>query len=762
MSNPPTDTAEGPAWSELPAIDLRPLRRLTDDTGMFQHALFATPDPRHGYCIDDNARALIAALVHARLRGYDERVVPLNRYLAFLTYAFNEELGQFRNFMGYDRRWLEDFGSHDSQGRTIWTLGLAVAMAPHEHVRELAQTYFFRGVEQALPQLVSIRSWAFAILGFEAYLEHDPADETIRRLRADYAQKLLDAYHASASDDWPWWESPVTYDNAKLPHAMIVAGRALGRRDMLDVGLATLRWLLEIQTGEDGRLSIIGNRGWYPKGGEKAEFDQQPLEAWAMVHACLVAAEADEEATGDESWTDAAWRCYRWFRGFNDLGVSLIDDEHGGCFDGLHSEGVNRNQGAESVLAYLLTVLELHRYQEGRTRSAATIVGGGDPTRPLGLGIVSASGFADFVLDQLIDHRSGDNKDDAGPAFRPAAVWSRTADRAEAMARSRGLRRHDSLDALVNDPEVEAVYVAGVPATHAEQAIAALRAGRHVLVEKPLALGSVDAQAMIHAAAERDARLAVNHVMRYGPLYDPVAAILASGALGKPLRGTLINAAGDAGLPEGHWFWDEALSGGIFIEHAVHFFDLLRGWLGEAGVTAAYRLRRGETDLIDQCGCELRYGSETTLGMYHGFTQCPPLDRQRLDLVCERGELSVRGWVATELDIHAVLSEHAVDAVANALPAEGRRVETLRRFTGSDRHLRIRHVAETVDREVRITWTSPNDKQHVYGRACRDLLNDFRRAIADPHHRMKVTAEDARTAVELAVEADRQAKRATP
>lgn len=745
-------------WSALPPIDLRPLMRLTDDTGMFQHALFATPDPRHGYCLDDNARALIAALIHAKLRGYDERVLPLNRYLAFLTYAFNDELGQFRNFMSYDRRWLEAFGSHDSQGRTIWTLGLAVAMAPHDHVRELAQAYFFRGVERALPQLESIRSWAFAVLGCCSYLEVEPTNEPIRRLRQEYADRLLKAYRRYATRDWRWWESVVTYDNAKLPHALLVAGRQLGRKDMIEVGLETLRWLLQVQEGAGGRLSVIGNNGWLVKGegetGIKAPFDQQPLEAWAMVHACLAAAETVDALDQQSWWADQAWKCYLWFHGFNDLDISLIDAENGGCFDGLHPDGVNRNQGAESVLAYLLTVLELHRYLEQRQPGGGITDAARDPATSLGLGVLSASGFARFVLDAIADHNG-----DAG--FHPAAVWSRTPGKARAMAESRDIRHHATMEALVADPEVDAVYVAGTPATHTHQAIAALRAGKHVLCEKPLAMSAVDAQAIVHAAAERDVRLAVNHVMRYGPLFDVVAAVLESGVLGKPLRGTMLNAAGDAGLPEGHWFWNEMQSGGVFVEHGVHFFDLLRGWLGPFGVSWAYRLRRIDTEYIDQCGCELRFGPETTVGVYHGFTQSPHLDRQRFELVCERGELRVTGWVASQLEILAVLKDESVQALASLLPSGGQ-VDTLQRFVEGQRSVRLRHRGEVVDRKARLSWSDPRDKQTIYAEACRALLADFRKAIADPHHRMKVTPEDARRAVEAAVEADRLAKRATP
>ena len=356
----------------LPAVDLRHLRRLTDDTGLYQHAVYATPDRRHGYCIDDNARALIAALYHARLEGPDEARVPIHTYLAFLAYAYNPQPQQFRNFMGYDRGWLEDRGSHDSQGRTLWALGLAVQMAPSASVRGLALDLYGKALG-SLEDLGFIRSWAFALLGLDAYLEADPppdADpgplEASGAAFSRAADRLMDAYTRHARPDWPWWEDTVTYDNAKLPHALLVAGSRLGRRDMTDAGLASLSWLLKQQTAEDGagapRLSVIGNRGWLQRGRPRAAFDQQPLEAYALVDACLQAARRSADAADRTRWESRARMCFDWFIGRNDLGTSLYDPETGGGRDGLNPDGPNQNQGAESSLAYLLSVLEIRLY----------------------------------------------------------------------------------------------------------------------------------------------------------------------------------------------------------------------------------------------------------------------------------------------------------------------------------------------------------------------------------------------------------------
>jgi hypothetical protein len=342
----------------LPEVDLRHLLKMTDDTGLFQHALYAVPDLRHGYCTDDNARALIAALLHAELFGRDGEQVPLHRYLMFLAYAYHESAGVFRNFMGYDRRWLEEAGSPDSQGRAIWALGVAVSTAPDDDTRDLAGELMHKALP-GVSGLRDLRSKAFTVIGLEEYLRVYPGHVQASALRDRYAEDLLTAFARNASDDWPWCEDTVIYDNAKLCQGLLVCGRSMGRDDMIEQGLRSLRWLLDVQRAPGGHLSIIGNEGWLRRGGRKADFDQQPLEAHALVHACLVAA----QVAGDKAWVDEAWRCFRWFTGGNDLGVSLYAPETGGCMDGLRPEGANRNQGAESTLAYLLSVLELHRYR---------------------------------------------------------------------------------------------------------------------------------------------------------------------------------------------------------------------------------------------------------------------------------------------------------------------------------------------------------------------------------------------------------------
>lgn len=342
----------------LPDIDLRHMLRMTDSTGMLQHARYGVPDPDHGYCVDDNCRALIAAVLYSRLFGYDEQAAPVARYLAFLAHAFNKENGRFRNFMQYDRAWLEDAGSEDSHGRCLWALGFAAGMAHGVCFAGLARELFSSAVG-AVSEFRYYRPWCFTLLGIHHFRS---AGGEQRPLYADVEAELLDRllarFDEHASDDWPWCDDILTYDNARIPQALLLAGRDLGRDDAVERGLRALEWLLDAQTAPDGHLSIIGNEGWYPKGGEPAAFDQQPLEACALVDACLCA----RRVTGDERWDDHALTCFEWFSGRNDLGAVMYDSVTGGGRDGLASWGVNQNQGAESTLAWVLGALLLRAH----------------------------------------------------------------------------------------------------------------------------------------------------------------------------------------------------------------------------------------------------------------------------------------------------------------------------------------------------------------------------------------------------------------
>ncbi len=339
---------------QLPILNLHHLQLMTDDTGILQHSTYTIPNREHGYCTDDQARALIATSMCYSLYQ-NKKVIPLiQKYLAFLFHAFNRENGRFRNFMSYDRHWLEAAGSEDAHGRALWSLGVVVREAPNESIRSLATRLFSEGLG-AIEHFTSPRAWAYSLVGLHSYMEAYAGDAEARRLRDLLADRLYIAFKQNAVSDWPWCEDVATYDNAKLPHALLLAGRSLPDSDVFETGLRTLEWLLEQQTAENGHLCLIGNAGWLTRSGQRANFDQQPLDAMALVDACIEAF----RSTGDFRWIEEARRCLNWFLGYNDLNLPLYDFTTGGCYDGLTPQGVNANQGAESTLAWLISLLTM-------------------------------------------------------------------------------------------------------------------------------------------------------------------------------------------------------------------------------------------------------------------------------------------------------------------------------------------------------------------------------------------------------------------
>jgi len=347
---------------ELPEVDLRHLHVLTDDTGILQHGLFATPDRTHGYCSDDNARALIAAAMYWD-QTHDEGVLALiHTYLSFLAHALDTKTQRFRNFMNYDRSWSEVVGSEDSHARSLWGLGMSVALCPHESMIALATHLFKQGLP-VVESFASPRAWAFAIVGIHGYLRRFGGDSEARRYRERLVSRLASHFTEHMSEDWPWCEDVVTYANAKLPHALLMSGKWMQRNDIIDIGKTALSWLLKTQTNEEGLPSIIGTNGWYTRGGQAARFDQQPIEAHALVDACIEA----YHVTREEYWIDQAYKVFYWFLGDNDLRTPLYDFTTGGCRDGLHADRVNENQGAESTLAWLMSLLLMHDLQMEQT-----------------------------------------------------------------------------------------------------------------------------------------------------------------------------------------------------------------------------------------------------------------------------------------------------------------------------------------------------------------------------------------------------------
>lgn len=353
---------------EIPTPKLTHLIRLTDDVGIVQHAKYIVPDRFHGYCTDDNARALIATLIAMDLEACDDEEMLTNlscTYMSFLHHAFNPQNLRFRNFMGYDRKWLEEVGSEDSHGRALWSLGEAIYLCKNLELRE-AIIELFRLALSPVLDFTSPRAWAYALTGIHYYLNVFVGDTEVKRIRELLAYKLFNLFTKNATPDWPWIENIVTYANGRIPQALILSGMDMKRQDLIETGLSSLEWLISIQIDRKGHFVPIGSNGWYPRGGEKARFDQQPIEAQEMIEALRSA----YLATSDEKWVEYAERCLEWFLGRNDLNVPLYDYKSGGCCDGLQPTGPNKNQGAESTLSFLLSlfrIYQLRKYQVSMT-----------------------------------------------------------------------------------------------------------------------------------------------------------------------------------------------------------------------------------------------------------------------------------------------------------------------------------------------------------------------------------------------------------
>ncbi len=344
---------------KLPEINLNHLCVMTDDTGMLQHSYFCVPDWEHGYCTDDNARALIAASMYYHLQK-DERVLLLiKRYLTFLYNAFNSRTGRFRNFMSYDRQWLETVGSEDSHGRAVWALGKAIETNIEPAVRDML-LHLFKQCVLSAKQFEYHRAQAFALLGINHYLSVNPSDKPIQEISDTLAARLYNGFIEHATAEWPWIEDRLTYANAQMPHALLLTGKASSREEMVTIGLESLQWLLKQQTNAKGQLSLIGNDGWMEQNGRRAQFAQQPIEVMGLIHACVEAF----RITCDTEWLQEAQRCFAWFAGENDLHIPMYDAASGGCYDGLEPHGVNSNMGAESTLSWLISLLTMHELEE--------------------------------------------------------------------------------------------------------------------------------------------------------------------------------------------------------------------------------------------------------------------------------------------------------------------------------------------------------------------------------------------------------------
>jgi glycosyltransferase involved in cell wall biosynthesis len=340
----------------LPDINLSHVQAMTDDTGILQHAAFSIPRYGDGYCVDDNARALLLMTLLDDAGIEDPAVVRAlhARYLAFVSHAFDRPSRRFRNFLSYERQWLESCGSEDSHGRTLWALGAVVGRASDPGRHSLAGDLFHSALSP-VTAFTSPRAWAYALLGISEYQRAFQGDSAVAALRTELVARLVDLLARAGRPDWIWFEDSLTYCNARLSQALIAAAAGRGGEQALAAGLRTLEWLVSVQRSADGHFAAIGSNGFYERDGAQASFDQQPVEACATVGACLEA----YRATDDPRWAKYAQRAFGWFLGENHLHQSVFDPATGGCRDGVHHDRLNQNQGAEATLSFLMALYEM-------------------------------------------------------------------------------------------------------------------------------------------------------------------------------------------------------------------------------------------------------------------------------------------------------------------------------------------------------------------------------------------------------------------
>jgi predicted dehydrogenase len=360
----------------------------------------------------------------------------------------------------------------------------------------------------------------------------------------------------------------------------------------------------------------------------------------------------------------------------------------------------------------------------------------------IGLGVIGCGGFGLFALQQFVQV----------PGIRLAGMAGTARPAAEAAARRFGLEDVLDVERLVALPSVDLIYISTPPFLHYEQAKQALTAGKHVICEKPLALTVEQADELIALARRQDRLLVANLMQRYNPLFAIVGQLIEKRLLGKLLHGYFENYASDENLPAEHWFWDPAKSGGIFVEHGVHFFDMFAGWLGAGEVVAAQASRRHGTNIEDQVQCTVRYGEEAHINFYHGFTQTGRMDRQELRLVFERGDLQLHGWVPTYARVHAIADESQTRALCELFP--GARLDVLAAYGPKDRKVAGHGREHDVYQQFDLHWGEGREKSRLYCELLRDFMTDQVAWIRDRSHVRKTTEQNGRDSVAIACSAD--------
>jgi glycosyltransferase involved in cell wall biosynthesis len=349
-------SAAEPHSAAAPDMQIGHFLSMCDDTGLFQHAVHSVPDRSHGYCVDDNARALLLACALNNPGEQRLSEVLTARFAAFVQHAWNPDTRRFRNFMGFNRAWLEDSGSEDSHGRTLWALGECACRDASPSRRRWAAALFAEALSTA-ETFGSPRAWAFTLLGLGGYCAVGSDNLHAQEVRHFLAHKLMSMLTSVETPEWVWFEEGLAYDNARLPQALMMTGMATQTPGYVDAGLRSLRWLMTQQTTSAGHFRPVGTVGFGEQRQRPHAFDQQPVEATATIAACLTAWRAD----GDAEWKAIATRVFAWFLGSNDLSLTLVDLDTGSCRDGLHPDRANENRGGESVLSYLLGLAEIRQ-----------------------------------------------------------------------------------------------------------------------------------------------------------------------------------------------------------------------------------------------------------------------------------------------------------------------------------------------------------------------------------------------------------------
>lgn len=344
----------------LPELNFTYLKNFTDSTGIFQHATYSIPNRNEGYCTDDNARALLVAVMNKYAQDDDSLDAQIATYVTFVHHSFNVKNSLFRNFMSYERKWLEEAGSEDCNGRIIFVLGYIIKNTESNSMLSLVKSLFDRSIKHMLA-FKSPRAIAYIIMGCVMYLSRFAGAVDIKKINKTLSDKLLDFYTRASSPEWHWFEEYLTYDNARLSQALLMSGRLTKNKEYTEAGLESLNWLYNtLYDTEKNCLSIVGNNGWFLKGGTKAKYDQQPIEIPAMIDACYTA----YSLTGENEWIDRLGIAFSWFLGNNDRQEPLCDLTTGACFDGLNSAMINQNQGAESTISWLHSLLNMMKIRQ--------------------------------------------------------------------------------------------------------------------------------------------------------------------------------------------------------------------------------------------------------------------------------------------------------------------------------------------------------------------------------------------------------------